>query len=155
MGNREQTNKRLGTPSKKNWEHVRPTRNGEQLLNGKLGTTKFELGTTNTSGQLTGTLETQSQCIYSRVSNRGNTRYAHSTMAKRHHAGLPAPGTAEAVSTWHTITNQNVPQKTANGQQGANREQTNKRLGTTSQKLGIANREQGTASWHNQVPTGD
>jgi hypothetical protein len=129
----------------KNWEHVQPTRNGEQLLNGKLGTTKFELGTTNTSGQLTGTLETQSQCIYSRVPNRGNTRYAHSTMVKRHHAGLPAPGTA----------NQNVPQKTANGQQGANGEQTNKRLGTTSQKLGIANREQGTASRHNQVPTGN
>ncbi|KAJ7798882.1 hypothetical protein B0H13DRAFT_1933473 [Mycena leptocephala] len=85
----------------KNWEHVQPTRNGEQLLNGKLGTTKFELGTTNTSGQLTGTLETQSQCIYSRVPNRGNTRYAHSTMAKRHHAGLPAPGTAETASTRH------------------------------------------------------
>jgi hypothetical protein len=98
------TNQETGNSQQKNWEHVQPTRNREQLLNGKLGTTKFEPGTTNTSGQLTGTLETQSQCIYSQVPNRGNTRYAHSTMAKWHHAGLPAPGTAKrpkTASTWH------------------------------------------------------
>jgi hypothetical protein len=99
MGNREQTNKRLGTASKKLGTC---TVNGKQgTANGKLGTTKFELGTTNTSGQLTGTLGTQCQCIYSRVPNRGNTRHAHSTTAKRHHAGLPAPGTTETASTRH------------------------------------------------------
>jgi hypothetical protein len=154
-GTRNRPTRDWEQPAKKNWEHVQPTRNGEQLLNGKLGTTKFELGTTNTSGQQTGTLETQSQCIYLWVPNRGNTRYAHSTMAKRHHAGLPAPGTTETASTRHNNNKSNVTQKTANGQQGANGEQTNKRLGTTSQKLGIANRKQGTASQHNQVPTGN
>ncbi|KAJ7924236.1 hypothetical protein B0H13DRAFT_1864110 [Mycena leptocephala] len=74
---------------------------------------------------------------------------------KAHHAGLPAPGTTETASTRHNNNKSNVTQKTANGQQGANGEQTNKRLGTTSQKLGIANRKQGTASQHNQVPTGN
>ncbi|KAJ7935353.1 hypothetical protein B0H13DRAFT_1854574 [Mycena leptocephala] len=123
----------------KNWEHVQPMRNGEQLLNGKLGTGYNQhLGTADR--------------------NSGDPIPVHLFTAQWQSGIMPdcrPPELPKLPLLGTTITNQNVPQKTVNGQQGANGEQTNKRLGTISQKLGIANRKQGTASQRNQVPTGN